>query len=163
MAKPVRIFLSWCHRDKAYKERLLFHLEPALGLFTDLDVRWWQDSHLTCGEQLMPGILDRLDESDFGLLLASPHYLRSEFIRKYELPRFAGSEADKGALPVKLAPLPPYGNGEHDLGGLEQMIVFERGGKSFAETTGIRQTLFANELAESIRRRILGMNGYHQL
>ena len=60
-----RIFLSWCHQDKALKEALLRDLLPALGVFTDLDVEWWQDSHLTCGEELTAGIVGRLDEADF--------------------------------------------------------------------------------------------------
>ena len=31
-----RIFLSWCHQDKALKVALLRDLLPALGVFTDL-------------------------------------------------------------------------------------------------------------------------------
>lgn len=162
MVKQVRIFLSWCHRNRKHKDDLLFHLEPALGLFSDLTVQWWADSHLTCGERLMPGILDRLDEADFGLLLASPQYLKSAFIRTHELPRFVGPGSDKGALPVKLTPMPRYDSG-HDLGGLESLVVFDRDGKSFAETTGVRRALFANELADSIRRRVLDLDGYRVL
>ena len=64
-----RIFLSWCHQDKALKVALLRDLLPALGVFTDLDVEWWEDSHLACGEELTSNIVDRLDETDFGLLL----------------------------------------------------------------------------------------------
>jgi len=39
-----RIFLSWCHRDRPLAAALLADLAPALGLFTDVDVEWWQDS-----------------------------------------------------------------------------------------------------------------------
>ncbi|MGK3208376.1 hypothetical protein [Amycolatopsis sp. MEPSY49] len=158
----MKIFLSWCHRNKPEKEALLFHLEPALGLFSDVTVEWWADSHLNCGEQLMPGIIDRLDEADFGLLLASPQYLKSRFIRQHELPRFAGPDSDKGALPVKLTPMPRY-DGGHDLGGLEKLIVFERDSKSFAEMKGVQRNLFANELADSIMRRVRGQDGFRVL
>jgi hypothetical protein len=78
------------------------------------------------------------------------------------LSRFAGTSLDKDALPVKLTPISGYGP-EHDLGGLERLIVFARDGKSFAEMTGVRRGLFANELASSIRRRALGLNGYRTL
>ncbi|MGQ0773923.1 MAG: hypothetical protein ACT4NY_05820, partial [Pseudonocardiales bacterium] len=56
---PTRIFLSWCHQDKALKVALLRDLLPALGVFTDFDVEWWEDSHLTCGEELTPAIVER--------------------------------------------------------------------------------------------------------
>jgi hypothetical protein len=158
----VRIFLSWCHQDLARKRALLMDLMPALDLFTDLDVLWWEDSHLTCGEDLTAGVLDRLDEADFGLLLPSTRYFGRPFIRKYELPRFAGPHADKGALPVALSPLPAFGP-ESDLGGIERQVVFTRDGKSFADLAGSRRTTFANDLAASIRRRSLSQNGYRAL
>jgi hypothetical protein len=158
----MKIFLSWCHQDKALKEALLRDLLPALGVFTDLDVRWWEDSHLTCGEELTAGIVDRLDEADYGLLLLSTRYFGRPFIRRHELPRFAGPRADKKSLPVALSPLPAIGP-EHDLGGVERQVVFTHDAKSFAELPGARRTSFANGLAAAIRRRVLSMNGYRTL
>jgi hypothetical protein len=158
----VRIFLSWCHRNSALQGALLRDLLPALSIFTDLDVEWWEDSHLACGEELLPEIIDRVNEADFGLLLLSTHYFASSFIRRHELPRFAGPSADRGALPVALAPLPRFG-AEHDLGGIERQLVFTADGRSFAELSGHRRTSFANELATSIRRRALPLTGYRSL
>ncbi len=157
-----RIFLSWCHQDKALKEALLRDLLPALGVFTDLGVEWWEDSHLSCGEELTAGIVGRLDEADFGLLLLSTRFFGRPFIRQHELPRFAGPGADKGSLPVALSPLPASG-AELDLGGVERQLVFTRHGMSFAELPGARRTSFANDLAAAIRRRALGLNGYRAL
>jgi len=157
-----RIFLSWCHLDKVLKEALLRDLLPALGVFTDLKVEWWEDSHLTCGEELTAGIVDRLEEADFGLLLLSTRYFGRPFIRQHELPRFAGPGAGKGALPVALSPLPAFGP-ELDLGGVERRLVFLRDAKSFAEVSGARRTSFANDLAAAIRRRALSLNGYRPL
>ena len=157
-----RIFLSWCHQDRALNEALLRDLLPALGLFTDLAVEWWEDSHLLCGEDLTTAIVDRLDEADFGLLLLSTRFLSRPFIRRHELPRFAGPTADKGALPVALSPLPGHGP-QHDLGGVEKQLVFTQDGKSFAEVTGHRRVRFANDLAAAVRRRALGENGYRAL
>ena len=158
----VQIFLSWCHQDRVLKEALLRDLLPALGLFTDLTVRWWEDTHLTCGEKLTESIVGRLDECDFGLLLLSTRFLSRPFVRRHELPRFAGPTADRGALPVALSPLPGHGS-QHDLGGVERQLVFTRDGLSFADLTGSRRTRFANDLAGSIRRRALGENGYRTL
>ena len=157
-----RIFLSWCHLDRALKVALLRDLQPALGIFTDLDVEWWDDSHLTCGEELTAGIVDRLDEADFGLLLLSTRFFGRPFIRTHELPRFAGPRADRGSLPVALSPLPASGP-ELDLGGVERQVVFTRDARSFAELSGARRTSFANDLAAAVRRRALGLNGYRAL
>jgi hypothetical protein len=157
-----RIFLSWCHQDRAPKEALLRDLLPALSVFTDLTVEWWEDSHLTCGEELTAGIVDRLDEADFGLLLLSTRFFGRPFIQKHELPRFAGPRADKGSLPVALSPLPAF-SPELDLGGVERQLVFTRDAKSFAELSGAQRTSFANDLAAAIRRRALSLNGYRAL
>jgi hypothetical protein len=157
-----RIFLSWAHLDRRLKDALLTDLRPALGLFQDVSVQWWEDSHLICGEDLTPGIVDRLDEADFGLLLLSTRYFGRSFILQHELPRFAGIGADKEALPVALSPLPGSGPG-WDLRGVERQVVFTRGGKSFAELPAAKRTIFANDLAAAIRRRLLGLNGYHTL
>lgn len=159
----MRIFLSWSRLDKKLKEALLADLLPALGAFTDFKVEWWEDSHLTCGEELLPGILDRLDEADFGLLLLSNHYFGSPFIRQHELPRFAGPTADKEALPVALNPLPKF-EPHHDFGGIETKLVFFADSyRSFSDQNGPKRTKFANDLAAGIRRRGLGGNGYRSL
>jgi hypothetical protein len=158
----VRIFLSWCHQDEVLKRTLLRDLLPALGVVADLEVEWWEDSHLTCGEELLPGIADRLDEADFGLLLLSTRYFARPFIRTHELPRFVGPHADKGALPVALSPLPTFGP-ESDLGGIERHLVFTYQGRSFAELSGARRTQFSNDLAAAVRRRALSSNGYRAL
>lgn len=159
---PKRIFLSWARRDRTLKEALLPNLLPALSMIRDISIEWWEDSHLTCGEELTPGIVDRLDEAGFGLLLLSNHYFGSSFIQRYELPRFAGTGADKGSLPVVLSPLPGFG-ASWSMGGIERQVVFTSAGRSFAELSGAARTRFANELADAIRRRLLGLNGYRPL
>ncbi len=158
MHRKANIFLSWCHQDRVPKDRLMADLQPALALFRDLDIRWWEDSHLSCGEEFAARILDRVDEADFGLLLLSPRYFVRPFIRTHELPRFAGAHADRGSLPVALTPL-PIGE-EYDLGGVERQMVFTLDGRAFAQMRGPGRQIFANRLAESIRRRILGEDRY---
>jgi hypothetical protein len=140
------------------KDALLADLLPALGMLRDVRIEWWQDSHLTCGENLS-GIIDRLDEADYGIPLLSTRYFGRRFIKRHELPRFAGAGADKESLPVLLSPLPGFGPG-WDLHGVEHQVVFTQAGKSFAELPGTKRRIFANELADSVRRRLLGLAGY---
>ena len=157
--QTVRIFLSWCRRDEDPVQQLVHDLRPTLRLFTDLKVEWWQDSHLMCGEEFTSAIHDRIDEADFGLLLISSHYLDSDFVLKHELPRFVGPTADKGALPVRLKPLLSFGAG-HNFHGVNELNMFSLAGKAYTETRANRRTDFTNQLAEAIRRRALGDNGY---
>lgn len=137
-------------------------LLPALGLFRDLQVHWWEDSHLTCGEEFGSGVVDRFDEADFGLLLLTTAYFSRPFIRAHELPRFAGPGADKGSLPVALGPLPTPGP-NRDLGGIERQLIFGLEQGSYAQLSGAKRTIFANALADAIRVRVLGLNGYRLL
>lgn len=158
----IRLFLSWAHVDRALKDALLHDLVPALRSFSDVRFEWWEDSHLVPGEELLPGVLDRLDECDFGVLLVSGRYYGRPFIRRHELPRFTGPAADKAAVPVRLGPVVDRST-EPDLGGVEDLIEFTRGGKSFAELAGAQRRLFALDCATAIRRRVLGLNGYRPL
>jgi hypothetical protein len=69
-------------------------------------------------------IVSRID-ADYGLLLLSTRCFSRPFIRKHELPRFAGPEPDKGSLPVALSPLPPLDD-TRGLGGVQRQLVFAR-------------------------------------
>jgi hypothetical protein len=160
--RSVRIVLSWCHRDRRLKDLLLRELLPALGLFRDLEVQWWEDSHLTCGEEFTPNIVARFGEADFGLLLLTSAYLASPYIREHELPRFSGPLADKGSMPVALGPLPPL-TSHRDLGGVEQQLIFGQEHGSFATLSGVKRTIFANALADAVRARVLNLNGFRPL
>jgi hypothetical protein len=160
--RSVRIVLSWCHRDRRLKDALLADLLPALGLFRDLEVHWWEDSHLTCGEEFTPNIVARFGEADFGLLLLTSVYLSRPYIREHELPWFAGPDARKGSLPVALGPLPPFGP-HRDLGGIEDQLIFGQERGSYATLSGVQRTIFANALADAIRKRVLGLSGFVRL
>ena len=147
------LFLSWCHRDRALKEDLLRRLAPNLAILSGVRTGWWEDSHLVLGEDFEAAILDELAGCDYGVLLLSPEYFASPFIASYELPRFVGPKADRGALPVALLPVPL--DGSRELSGTDRLQIFTRQGKAFSELTGAGRDAFASELATQIRRRIL--------
>ena len=161
-AIEAKLFLSWAHADENLKKALLVDLEPALGCFSDVRFAWWEDSHLVPGETLLPGIVDRLDECDFGVLLLSGRYFGRPFIHRHELPRFVGRSADKGALPVRLAPITDRTTNP-DLGGVQDLVEYAWAGKSFMELNGPGRRKFAIDCAAAIRRRVLGDNGYRWL
>jgi TIR domain len=152
-ASSVSLFLSWSHQDLALKDDLVQRLTPSLSILRGVRIGWWEDSHLLLGDDFRSAIVSELGGCDYGLLLLSPSYMASSFVATYELPRFTGLAADKGALPVALRPLPL--DGSRELRGIEQQMIFRYRGKAFAELTGSGRDGFASELATQIRRRVL--------
>ena len=150
----VKVFTSWSHEDRGLKDKLLPRLTSHLDLLSGVRIELWDDTQLQIGEDFTDTITDKITRCDYGLLLLSQHYLNSDFIRDHELPRFVGPEADKGALPVALRPLPF--DGSRDLRGIERRVVFQHRGKAFLELrTDNERNTFASELATQIRSRVL--------
>jgi hypothetical protein len=147
------LFLSWSHQDRALKEDLVRRLTPNLSILRGVRAGWWEDSDLLIGDVFRSAIVGELGNCDYGVLLVSPSYVASPFVAAYELPRFVGPAADKGALPVALRPLPL--DGSRELRGIEQVMIFRYRGKAFSELSGAGRDGFAGELATQIRRRIL--------
>jgi hypothetical protein len=148
------MFLSWCHADRELKTDLLERLEPNLAIMGGVEFEWWEDSQLELGEAWRLALLQRIAECDYGILLLSPGFFASTFIKAEELPRFVGPAAAKGALPVLLRHVPL--DGSRTLHGVEALQIFTERGKSYAELTGADRDRFAMNLASQIVRRILG-------
>jgi hypothetical protein len=157
-----RVFLSWAHDDERVKESLLRFLTPCLKIMKGVRFEWWQDSHINCGDEWRRNILARLYECDFGLLLLSPAFFASEFITSEELSTFVGEHATKGALPVGLVRLPDADKAE--LYETDKLQMFRLDGRYFHELTRESdKARFARELAEQIRRRLMGVSPWRPL
>ncbi len=156
MAEEVCFFVSYAHRDGAMADKFLRDLEPHLGSSERFQYRLWQDKGILTGETWRREIDEALDHCSFGLLLVSPAFLASEFIRDHELPRFVGDDA-KPALPVMLKPI----NFERqDLKGLGRQQIFGLSrpawsqAKPYAECQGTDREHFVAELFDDIDRRV---------
>jgi hypothetical protein len=149
------LFLSWCHTDRQAKQALVEPLMENLRILSDVELRWWEDSHINIGEVWRSHILARLGECDYGLLLLSPGFFASEFITTHELPPFIGPGAVKGALPVGLKRVPL--DGTRALRGVDRHQIFTHrpSGRFFTETRGADRERFVIDLATAIRERIL--------
>ena len=149
-----RLFLSWCHRDKKAKKKLVKLLEPHLKTLRGVNVEWWEDSDIRIGENWRLTILANLEKCDYGVLLLSPEFLASKFILDEELPWFVGEHAAKGALPVGLEPV--LLDGSRELAGVDRHQVFtDNQGRFFTETSGKARKRFAADLATAIHKRIM--------
>ena len=92
------IFISYCHRDEAFRERLLVHLAPLQREGIEI----WVDNDLIPGDELDPMIRRALRRADLFVALASPDYLHSKycFEKEYE---FALRKAKRKKIHVVVA------------------------------------------------------------
>jgi WD40 repeat protein len=93
------IFISYSHLERDWLDRLLVFLKPYVG--PNFEV--WADPYIKDGADWRRDITKVLGRSCVGILLVSPDFLASDFIRKEELPPLlAGAEAGT----ISLFPIP---------------------------------------------------------
>jgi tetratricopeptide (TPR) repeat protein len=104
------VFISYAHSDnespdasKRWLNRLLEHLEP-LVLQDRVDA--WADTDIEGGEQWDSSIKAKLLDADVAVLLVSPAFLASKYIRNSELPVLLMNAMNEGrtVMPVILRP-----------------------------------------------------------
>jgi len=78
-----RLFLSYSHRNEEWRDRFLDGLRPHVAA-GELDV--WHDGHISHGEDWLDRIGTEIRRSRFAVLLLTPEFLNSDFIRREELP-----------------------------------------------------------------------------
>jgi hypothetical protein len=93
------VFISYCHADAAWLDRLKIHLRPLVRR-TALDV--WDDSRISPGQAWHEEISNALARARVAILLISADFLASEFIVSNELPPLLHRAARGGLLIVPL-------------------------------------------------------------
>lgn len=79
---PVRIFISYSHRNEAAKNRLVVHLTvlQRVGLIAQ-----WDDRLILAASEWEPAIQKELDRADVILLLISADFVASDFCWAVEM------------------------------------------------------------------------------
>ena len=91
----VRLFVSYSHRDREYRDELLDRLK---GLEKDEDVEFWTDEKLEAGTLWDEQIQQRLRESDIALVLVSQSFLDSRYCTDIEMEAFLKRCRDEGMI-----------------------------------------------------------------
>lgn len=81
---PLKVFISYAHKDDAERADLVDQLTP---LVDDHTFELWHDRCLRPGWEWFRKINTQLDEADIILLLVSPKFLSSPFCRRHEVPK----------------------------------------------------------------------------
>ena len=102
--QPLKVFISYSHKDKNLKEQLERHLATLKSLG---EVALWHDQEVEAGTEWEPQIKAALEEADILLLLVSSDFISSEYINNIELKaalkrHYAGTAR---VIPILLRPV----------------------------------------------------------
>jgi serine/threonine protein kinase len=84
MALRNQVFISYAHADVAWKDKFVTMLGPAIERG---NISLWSDGCIPVGELWSKQIDDAINAAAAGLLLVTPAFLASDFVRTVELPR----------------------------------------------------------------------------
>jgi len=104
----VHVFVSYAREDKRWLDpEYRFNLVPFLKESLRRDnARFWYDKALMGGDEFKLLIESEIDKAHIALLIVSQHFLNSEFIETFELPRIAARAERKEmvVIPVLVEP-----------------------------------------------------------
>ena len=83
-----KVFVSYCHEDEHYLNEVATHLKP----FTGRGLEIWSDRNIKGGQRWRQEIREAMEKADVAVLLITPAFLASDFIRTVEVPCFLKRE-----------------------------------------------------------------------
>ena len=96
-----RVFISYSHKDKKWRDDLVTHLKPHLR---DGSITGWSDQQVAPGSEWFREIQSALTNSKIAVLLVSPDFLASDFIHQHELGPLL-KEAEQGGVKILWVPV----------------------------------------------------------
>ena len=131
----VRIFVSFANKDREAAADLVRLLESTWGERAHR-VKFWKfdepaNGGILVGDPNEESIRSAMADCPLGLLLLSPDYMASPFIKRVELPEYFPRKADKHPIPVNLRNSGP--GTRHLPEGMKKDFIFARDGRSFEE------------------------------
>ncbi len=95
MKNKVKVFLSYCHTDEEYKDKLNAHLAP---LKRNNKIEAWNDRKLVAGSFFDAEIKRHLNEDDIIILLISADFINSDYCYEIEMQRALERMKNKDAI-----------------------------------------------------------------
>jgi WD40 repeat protein len=143
------IFLSYSHKDEAWKNRLSTHLGS-------LDLDLWDDRRIAAGAMWRAEIQQAMDRASVAVLLISADYLASKFVREEEIPKLLArrQEEDLAVIPVLVRPC-----AWQEIGWLREISICPPDGQSLAGLRGHRRDAEMANIAREILRLLHAEDG----
>lgn len=104
---PLKVFISYSHKDEALKDELKDQLSP---LKRQNKIEIWHDRAIDAGEDWNAEILNALDSSDIILLLVTARFINSDFCFSKEMNRAMVRYEQKTARVIPIIMAPCYWN-----------------------------------------------------
>src|SRR4030095_3484686 len=144
------VFISYSHRDEAWKERLL----TQLGVLQQQSIlELWHDGRIGAGADWYQDICQAMETAHVAVLLISAHFLTSPFILQEEVSRLLTRRQQEGLpiVPILVTPCP-----WRQAAGLARMQLRPRGARPLSagneHQIETELTAVAKEIAALIRR-----------
>jgi hypothetical protein len=99
LKQPMKIFISYSHRDEEYKNDLITMLA---GLERRGIIDIWQDGEIEEGDEWLKEIENAMNECDLALLFVSANFINSRFIQGSEVPRLLQRRKEEGLRVVPI-------------------------------------------------------------
>jgi hypothetical protein len=158
----ISYFVMWsqAREPKRQAEDLLMRVRRHLMYAKNFSFVEWSAEHIDIGAPWHEHIQEAISKSDLALILISPEFLGSRYIKEFELPKYIASDGgtpagDKIAVPVALMPFNMDRN-QSELLGLEHRQIFfgDSGGRAIAYSQ-CRSLATRDEFALELAKRIL--------
>jgi hypothetical protein len=99
MSEPLKIFISYSHKDSDLKKQLDIHLK---NLERTLPINVWSDNEILGGQEWNALIFEKLRSSHIILILLSPDFIASDFCYKKEMTEALELHDHKRALIIPI-------------------------------------------------------------
>jgi adenylate cyclase len=119
---PGSVFVSYSHQDLEWLAMLRKHLSPYVHAGS---LTVWDDTRIGVGDSWKESIVQALRAARVAVLLVSPDFLASDFIRKNELPPLLNAARARG-LKIIWLPIVASSYKETPIGGLQAALSPEK-------------------------------------
>jgi len=97
LGPPSLVFISYSHKDSVWLERLKINLDIS---DTSVTLSLWDDTRISPGVEWRTAIETALNQATVTVMLVSPAFLASRFIRDIELPTILANVSAGKAMPL---------------------------------------------------------------